>query len=242
MKRNYWRGFIALLWFALPGMALRYWRVWDRLPVQMASHFDAAGNPQGWMSRQQSLVFTLAFLAFMVTVSSVILLAIHRRDPISTLSWGLVAFHSEIWSIVWLHSGRLWGAIFAIPLVATGSVVAVVPNPTLRFAAGLRGLLFMGVFAMAGDGFHYCFTRHGLEIRTLGFRLKSIPGSQIRQYGVESWNPRSGYGIRGLGNHKAYVWGNRGVRVHLDDGEVFLGHSSPQCIVHDLDLIKQFAH
>jgi hypothetical protein len=51
-----------------------------------------------------------------------------------------------------------------------------------------------------------------------------------------------GYGIRGLGNHKAYVWGNRGVRVHMDDGEVFLGHSNPQRIVHDLDLVKQYAH
>ena len=44
MNRNYWRGFIALLWFALPVVGLRYWLVWDRLPVRMASHFDAAGN------------------------------------------------------------------------------------------------------------------------------------------------------------------------------------------------------
>jgi hypothetical protein len=296
MNRNYWRGFIALLWFALPVMALRYWLVWDRLPVRVASHFDAAGNANGWMSREQSLVFTLGFLVFMVTVSSVILYAIHRNYPISTLSWGLVAFfHIEIWTIVVLldstlrynldgspisvaplllitpvailgvigigfaekrgaalpptdvlaeevHAGRLWGTIFAIPLLAAGSVVAVVPNLTMRFGAALLGLLFIGVFAMAWDGFHYYFTRHGLEIRTLGFRLKSIPGGQIRQYGVESWNPMMGYGIRGLGNHKAYVWGNRGVRVHMDDGEVFLGHSNPQRIVHDLDLVKQFAH
>ena len=196
MNRNYWRGFIALLWLALPVMALRYWLVWDRLPVRMASHFDAAGNPNGWMSREQSLVFTLGFLAFMVTVSSVILYAIHRNDPISTLSWGLVAFfHIEIWTIVVLlnstlrynldgspisvaplllitpvailgvigigfaekrgvalpptdvlaeevHSGRLWGAIFAIPLVAAGAVVAVVPNPTMRFGAGSAGPAF----------------------------------------------------------------------------------------------------
>ena len=296
MTRNTWRGSIALLWLALPVMGLRYWLMWDRLPVRMAGHFDAAGNVDGWMSREQSLVFSLGFLTFMVTGASVILYAIHRNYPISTLSWGLVAFfHIEIWTIVALlnstlnynldgspisvapllvitpvailgvigigfaekrgvalppsdilaeevHSGKLWGAIFAIPLLAAGSVFVLVPNPTMRFGAGLLGLLFVGVFAMAWDGFHYYFTRHGLEIRTLGFRLKSIPGGQIREYGVESWNPMSGYGIRGLGNHKAYVWGNRGVRVHMDDGEVFLGHSNPQRIVHDLDLIKQFAH
>jgi hypothetical protein len=296
MNRNTWRGFIALLWLALPVVGLRYWRVWDRLPPRMASHFDATGNVNGWMSREQSLVFTLGFLAFMVTVSSVILYAIQRNRPISTLSWGLVAFfHIEIWTIVALlnsvlnynldrspisvapllmitpvailgvigigfaekrgvalppsdilaeevQSGKLWGAIFMIPVVAAGSVLAVVPNPTMRLGAGLLGLLFVGMFAMAWDGFHYYFTRHGLEIRTLGFRLKSIPGGQIREYGVESWNPMLGYGIRGLSNHKAYVWGNRGVRVHMNDGEVFLGHSQPQRIVQDLDLIKQVAH
>ena len=178
-------------------MALRYWLVWDRLPVRVASHFDLAGNPNGWMSREQSLVFTLAFLAFMVTVSSVILYAIHRNDPISTLSWGLVAFfHIEVWTIVVLldstlrynldgspisvaplllitpvaisgvigiglaekrgaalpptdvlaeevHSGRLWGTIFAIPLVAAGVVVGVVPNHYDALRCG-----------SAGPGFH----------------------------------------------------------------------------------------
>jgi len=48
-----------------------------------------------------------------------------------------------------------------------------------------------------------------------------------------------GFGIRGLGNRKAYVWGKTGVRVEMYDGEVYLGHGDPQRIVHDLDLVKQ---
>jgi hypothetical protein len=95
---------------------------------------------------------------------------------------------------------------------------------------------------MAWDGFHYYFTRHGVEIRTLGFRVKSIPLIQIKSYEIGGWSPLRGYGIRGIGNHKAYVWGNKGVRVQMFDGEVFLGHSDPQRIVHDLDVIKNFQH
>ncbi len=46
-----------------------------------------------------------------------------------------------------------------------------------------------------------------------------------------------GYGIRGIGDRRAYVWGNRGVRIKTSEGEVFLGHSEPEKIVRDLDLI-----
>ena len=80
-----------------------------------------------------------------------------------------------------------------------------------------------------------------LKFSTLGFRLRSIPSEKIREYAVQDWNPLYGYGIRGLGERRAYVWGNRGVRIKTSDGEVFLGHSNPDRIVHDLDVIKQFA-
>jgi hypothetical protein len=92
---------------------------------------------------------------------------------------------------------------------------------------------------MAWDGFHYFFTRHGIEVRTLGFLLKSVPLLQIKSYEVQDWTPSRGYGIRGVGNRKAYVWGNRGVRVEMFDGEIFLGHSDPQRIVHDLNVIRR---
>jgi hypothetical protein len=81
-----------------------------------------------------------------------------------------------------------------------------------------------------------------VEIRTLGFRLRSIPRADIKGYSVESWNPLRGYGIRGIGNRRAYVWCNQGVRIQTTNGEVFLGHSEPERIVRDLDTMKQFAH
>jgi hypothetical protein len=71
----------------------------------------------------------------------------------------------------------------------------------------------------------------------LGFRLRSIPRADIKEYAVESWNPLRGYGIRGIGNRRAYVWCNQGVRIQTNDGEVFLGHREPERIVRDLDSI-----
>jgi hypothetical protein len=49
----------------------------------------------------------------------------------------------------------------------------------------------------------------------------------------------AGYGIRGVGERRAYVWGNTGVRLLLSDGEVFLGHREPEKIMNDLNLIRQ---
>jgi hypothetical protein len=98
-------------------------------------------------------------------------------------------------------------------------------------------LMFAVIAVHVWTGFQYFFTSAGVEIRTLGFRLRSIPREQIRQYAVESWNPLRGYGIRGIGNRRAYVWCNHGVRIQTTDGEVFLGHNDPERIVRDLDAI-----
>jgi hypothetical protein len=121
-------------------------------------------------------------------------------------------------------------------------VFVALPGAASRLGLGILSLVFVGLFAMAWDGFHYMFTRHGIEIRTLGFRLKSIPLGEIKQYAVTNWSPICGYGIRGIGNRKAYVWGNSGVRIQTKDGEFFLGHKEPQRVIQDLDLIKQYSH
>jgi hypothetical protein len=56
-------------------------------------------------------------------------------------------------------------------------------------------------------------------------------------YSIEPWTLRRGYGIRGIGSTRAYVWGNKGVHIKTTNGEVFLGHSDPERIVRDLDLM-----
>jgi hypothetical protein len=137
-----------------------------------------------------------------------------------------------------VHSGRKLAAFFILPAAVMAAIALSVPNLTVRVALGTSAVIVALAYAMAWDGFHYLFTRHGVEIRTLGFRLKSIPVLQIKNYEIQNWNTLRGLGIRGIGNRKAYVWGKTGVRVEMYDGEVFLGHSDPQRIVHDLNVIK----
>jgi len=50
MNRTVYRAFALLLWLALPLTALQYWQVWDKLPARMATHFNAANQPNGWMA------------------------------------------------------------------------------------------------------------------------------------------------------------------------------------------------
>jgi Protein of unknown function (DUF1648) len=294
MNRNLFRALTILLWAAPLAVALRYWRVWNQLPPRIATHFDAAGHANGWMTREESFHFSVGFVAVLVLVLFGVLLFVERKYPLAKLLWGLLGFFQlETWVTVYMmnsmvaynlngtplkvvpvlvatplgilvvlavalaerrgsalpasdviaeevHSGKAWSVIFLVPLLGLAPVLIVVKNAGARLAFGAVGIILVAVFAMAWDGFHYRFTRHGIEIRTLGYRLKTIPLLQIQHYEPSEWNALGGYGIRGLGNQKAYVWGNRGVRVKLYDGEIFLGHNDPQRIIHDLDVIEQY--
>ena len=140
-----------------------------------------------------------------------------------------------------VHASRFFGTL----LSAFGVIVMFIAN-VIRVRGAQIGLAIGGVVLLvmavgAWSGFRYLFSDAGVEIQVFGFRLRSIAASQIRQYAVASWSPWLGYGIRGIGKRRAYVWGNRGVQIYTDNGVIFLGHDEPQRIVHDLDVIKQFA-
>jgi energy-coupling factor transporter transmembrane protein EcfT len=140
------------------------------------------------------------------------------------------------------HSSVAFALVLALPAIAFVFLIAKIPLPGLKVALGLGMVLMLAGAAMAWSGFHYLFTPAGIEIRTLGFRLRSVPTYEIERYEVGSWNLLGGYGIRGIGEKRAYVWGNRGVRIKTSEGEVFLGHDEPEKIVRDLDLITQNDH
>jgi hypothetical protein len=138
-----------------------------------------------------------------------------------------------------VHASPALALTFAVLTAAELFVVTVIPLRGLRFAMALPTLLLLGATALAWSGFHYRFTAHGVEISTLGFRLCSIPVQMIKAYAIAPWNPMRGYGVRGIGERRAYVWGNTGVRITLSDGEVFLGHREPERIMNDLNAIRQ---
>ena len=135
------------------------------------------------------------------------------------------------------HSGRVWSLIILVALAGPAIGVALVPSTVGRWALALVGVIAIGTFAMSWSGFQYRFLRHGVEIRMLGFRLRSIPKQSIASYSIEPWAFIRGYGIRGIGSSRAYVWCNKVVHIKTSNGEIFLGHSDPERIVRDLNMV-----
>jgi hypothetical protein len=136
------------------------------------------------------------------------------------------------------HGSVMWALVMIVP--ACGILFAGnVPLAGIRLTLIVSAIILFAAAAMAWGGFHYSFSPAGIEIRTLGFRVRSISAADIRSYAVDRWNVIGGYGIRGLGNRRAYVWGTRGVRIKTTQGDVFLGHSEPEKIIRDLDLVTR---
>jgi hypothetical protein len=294
MNRTRFQRFTWLLWLALPLMALRHWQVWDRLPASLAVHFNAANQPNGWMSKADAFRFDILLLTFLLAIFTVIVYLSHRNSAVTASSWVVLLFFYGIIGVICyieesllqfnlygtklnpgvvgiaiaglaaglilgllaftrgralpesdliceeIQSGRNWATVLLLALLPIALIAAKAPA-AVRLPLILVGVVVLSAVAMAWDGFHYLFTRHGLEVRTLGFRLKSLPREQIKNYAVSRCWPLCGYGIRGMGGRIAYVWTHRGVRVDTTNGYVFLGHKEPEKIVHDLEMMMKAA-
>jgi hypothetical protein len=290
MNRRLFQLGIVVLWLALPLVALEYWVAWDDLPAHIATHFNAAGQANGWMARDVGLGFGLGVMAFLLLVFTPILWLIFRR-AVDKFAWAFLGFcfvvagfvavgnHEVIaynlhgtpvrpeplllvvpaavvvLTVVYIgmkrgnplpsgevlaqetHTGRGWAVLFVPSILGPLMAAWLIPILAARISMALVALVLFAALAMAWSGFRYRFLRHGVEIRTLGYRLRSIPRQQIVSYAAESWNPLGGYGIRGMGHNRAFVWGNRVVHIKTTNGEVYLGHSDPQRVLRNLDLV-----
>jgi hypothetical protein len=281
----------ALQWLSLPIIVLIFGSVWQRLPSRVATHFDLAGQPNGWMTREQAVLVLLGIaIAVLMTATWIA----SRVQEVDAIAWGIVAlFYIILGTLIWAgqtiidsnlhgtpvhpgpvllvgmvasmllvilslgtrrgsqlpagrvyatetHGSALWAIVCGAPLLVLVPIVASAPPVAgLRIALSLAALIGIWAASMAAVGFRYVFSSSGVDIRTLGFRLRSIAASDIRNYAEGTWPFWYGRGIRGLGNRRAYVWGNRGVCIQTNTGEVFLGHSQPQRLVRDLDKVVQ---
>jgi hypothetical protein len=295
MHRRIFQLATVFLWLALPLVALQYRQVWDQLPVHVATHFNAAGQANGWMSRDQAIKFGVGFIAFLLAIFTPLLLYM-TPSRVDAFSWAMLAFCALVLGIMVgvnrgivnynlhgtsmlpgtmllalpialvlliaiyiasrrepalpstgslatdllaeeTHSGRIFSLLILPAIAGPAIAAALVPVPALRLSMALVGLIGFATIAAAWSGFQYRFLRHGVEIRSLGFRLRSIPRQQIQSYAAESWSLVRGYGIRGIGNTRAYVWGNKVVHIKTSNGDVFLGHNDPDRIMRDLDRV-----
>ena len=72
MSRKPYQVLVWLAWLVLPLTAWQYWSAWDRLPARLATHFNAAGQPNGWMTREEALQFGLGITVLFLLIFSVI--------------------------------------------------------------------------------------------------------------------------------------------------------------------------
>jgi hypothetical protein len=133
------------------------------------------------------------------------------------------------------QTGRVWSLIIFVLLVIPVVSVALYPTPAARVALVILGIVAIITFAMSWSGFQYRFSNEGVEVRMLGLRLRAIPRSTILSYAIEPWAVIRGYGIRGIGGTRAYVWSNKVVHIKTSSGDVYLGHKDPERIIGDLD-------
>ncbi|MGE0132636.1 MAG: DUF1648 domain-containing protein [Blastocatellales bacterium] len=80
-----------LPWLSLPFVLISYLILWNRLPGKLAVHFDSSGAANGWMSRSESLAFSLASLLIILLVSTMKIR--HRREQRYDLRPGDVLRH-----------------------------------------------------------------------------------------------------------------------------------------------------
>ncbi|MFZ0956838.1 MAG: DUF1648 domain-containing protein [Candidatus Sulfotelmatobacter sp.] len=105
MKRDWYKPALWLMWLALPITALRYWRAWDQLPMRMAVHFDANWQPNGYTSREGSLMLGLGIMVFMLIVFTIAGLIVRAQKP--SASWPmLVVFYVGI-GILWFANNSI---------------------------------------------------------------------------------------------------------------------------------------
>jgi len=296
MNRSWFKTLAWLMWLALPLTALRFWMVWDSLPLRMATHFNAAGQANGWMTREVSLAFALGLTVFLLVIFTVICYMAIRQQVPDRVSWSMLGFFYLVVAFIYhvnnsilaynltgkpvemsrfliavpfvtvlfiaiylaskrgtalpegqivaeeVHASSLWALVFLFPLALEVVLFRTIPVPAVRVGTGLVAVLMLICAVFAWSGFRYRFSASGVEIRAMGLRLRSIPQAEIREYGIERWTVLRGYGIRGVGRCRAYVWGNKVVHIKTQDGDVFLGHREPERIIRDLDAIRSFAH
>lgn len=100
MNRRWYTLATWLMWLALPLTAWSYLRVWDRLPLRMAVHFDVNWQPNGFTSRQGALYLGLGIMAFMVLIFTIAAYAARATKPAA--AWPLMVLFYLSLTGLWL--------------------------------------------------------------------------------------------------------------------------------------------
>ena len=91
MEQKLFRVAVGLTWLALPLTLLNYWRAWDQLPARVAVHFDINWQPNGYTSREGSLMLALGTTVFLLLMFTIASYATRSAAVSSFAKWSMVA-------------------------------------------------------------------------------------------------------------------------------------------------------
>ena len=279
MNRKFFRLRSWLMWLRCRITALRFGLVGIVCPLAWPRTSSTLGRPNGWMTREMSLVYT-ALGVYRFMRGGLRYCVIRRpQDPDSRMQFPgrcWVSFICVIGVCLRRESRRSgfnlrlhypWNQIvsvvhLAIALIAWSAVVhrvkiaATICQSWMSMAEEVSRLARAGVFCSSLSLLAQIWGPHrhpdsagpprvdacGLccsAVVAIHMGLASIISSRVRasrfalwvsacgpfhamklsNTQVESWNPLRGYGIRGIGDRRAYVWGNQGVRIKTTEAK-----------------------
>jgi|SRR5450432_1286525 len=105
MTQLWYKPAVLLTWLPLAIVALKYWRVWDRLPMRMAVHFDGNWQPNGYTSRQGSLIDALGMLAAMQVLFTIAFFIVRARKPEAL--WPTLLFSYAFLAFFWYANNSI---------------------------------------------------------------------------------------------------------------------------------------
>lgn len=132
------RFLMALPWAAIPLLGLHLRSIWDLLPLQIATHFNAAGHPNGWDSKSRFAVVALASLAVQLgifTAVSIWAFRVHSAWRMLTLltyiaCGGMFTLHWQLAD----HAafGTTMSAVWPMPVIIPLAGFAIAASMLLR--------------------------------------------------------------------------------------------------------------
>jgi hypothetical protein len=145
-----------------------------------------------------------------------------------------------------IQRAPLAGMFFAIATVLVISAAIKIPSSAplwVRLLVYCASPLCLWVTLQAWGGFRYRVTSTGIDVRTGGIRVCSIPKATIQDYRIAQIDPLGdfgGWGIRMLPGRRAFIWhGHEAVRIRTPQRTVYLGHDQPERLVKDLDVMMK---
>ncbi len=100
MKRDWYKAAVWLMWLAPATTFLHYWRAWDQLPARIAVHFDANWQPNGYTSREGSLMLAMGIMIFVVLTFTIAALITRAQKPSASVPM-LIVFYLSL-TALWL--------------------------------------------------------------------------------------------------------------------------------------------